>query len=236
MVHRTPLFGLVCTTVLVALADAEPLTLLFVGDWGGESDAIPTNAAQQADAAGMSTIAAATNAQGVVLLGDNFYYRGVEKNTSVRFQETFEEVYTPAAFLDLPFYVVAGNHDHLGDVQAQIDYHDKSLRWHFPSLFYLLPFNFTSSTGVRRRLDLVMIDTVNLAGACAVDFPGCPLLGPADPVAAEAQWAWLNATLGNSTADHLVVGGHFPVYRPARAIGPVLLSQTRLPLPAFLAS
>ena len=96
--------------VLITAAAAEPLTLLAVGDWGGDSDAEPTNGAQQAAAAGMSKIAAAKNAQGVLMLGDNYYTRGVEKTTSVRFQETFEEVYTPAAFHALPFFVIAGNH------------------------------------------------------------------------------------------------------------------------------
>ena len=52
------------------------------------------------------------------------------------------------------FYVVAGNHDHLGSVQAQLDYHG-SERWRFPSLYYKLPFHFNSSTGVARSLDLV---------------------------------------------------------------------------------
>ena len=54
------------------------------------------------------------NAKGTLLLGDNFYAHGVQKSTSVRFAETFEDVYTPAMFHDLPFYVVAGNHDWLG--------------------------------------------------------------------------------------------------------------------------
>jgi hypothetical protein len=38
------------------------------------------------------------------------------------------------------------------------------------------------------------------------------LPGPADPPAAAAQWAWLEAAMANSTAEYLWVGGHYPVW------------------------
>jgi len=41
---------------------------------------------------------------------------------------------------------------------------------------------------------------------------GSELPGPADPVAAADQLAWLDATLKASTADFLIVGGHYPVF------------------------
>ena len=43
-------------------------------------------------------------------------------------QDTFESVFT-AKSLNIPWYVLAGNHDHAGDVRAQIDYSRKSSRW-----------------------------------------------------------------------------------------------------------
>lgn len=43
-------------------------------------------------------------------------------------QDTFESVYT-AKSLKVPWYVLAGNHDHAGSVKAQIDYSHVSDRW-----------------------------------------------------------------------------------------------------------
>ena len=119
--------------------------------------------------------------------------------------------------------------DHRGNVQAQIDYHG-SARWHFPTLFYPLHFNFTSSSGVARTVHLIMIDTVSLAGSCEVDYAGCPLLDPADPDAADDQWAWLEDQLAKSSADFLWVGGHYPIYSAGSDGTTAVLVQRLLPL------
>lgn len=193
---------------------AVGLSLLAVGDWGGSSDNHPTTSGQISAAAGMSQIADQINAQGILLLGDNFYDHGVHTCKSKRFQETFEDVYTIKEFNNLPFHVVAGNHDY-GDgssgwnVTAQIDYKDAQGRWLFPSLWYSLPFSLTTSSGTSRTLQLVMIDTVNLAG---LDSSVRRASGPADVAGAEKQWAWIEQELKSSTADFLWVAGHYPIY------------------------
>ena len=52
-----------------------------------------------------------------------------------RFFLTYENVFHDQS-LQIPWYVIAGNHDHYGNVSAQIAYTKKSNRWKFPSLFY----------------------------------------------------------------------------------------------------
>ena len=190
------------------------LSFLAIGDWGGQNDSQPTTSGQIAASHGMSIVASDIDAKGILLLGDNFYHHGVESNTSSRFNITFEQVYPVQSFQNLPFYVVAGNHDWKGNVQAQIEYHDFSDRWHFPELYYKLPFNFTSSTGIRRTIDIIMIDTVTLVGECVLDFPGCTLALQSNAAIenAETHWQWLSQQLNTSTADYLFVGGHFPIY------------------------
>jgi hypothetical protein len=68
---------------------------------------------------------------------------------------------------------------------------------------------------------VVLIDTVVMAGNSDVrnehgeivkSLHGSELPGPVNQQAAADQWAWIESTLANSTADYLIVGGHYPVY------------------------
>mmetsp|Transcript_77776 Transcript_77776/g.137165 ORF Transcript_77776/g.137165 Transcript_77776/m.137165 type:complete len:346 (-) Transcript_77776:44-1081(-) len=217
--------------ILVArgvIVESAGLTLLALGDWGGKSDGHPTTKAQISTARGMSSVTEDLNARGVLLLGDNFYEAGVQSCTSKRFQETFEEVYSEDLFKGLPFYVIAGNHDHDGNVSAQVDYKDELGRWHFPSLYYNLNFTFQASKA--RTAQLVMIDTVSLAGLSSDDCLGCELPGPKHLGSAESQWSWIEDQLKSSTADFLFVAGHYPIYSAGNDGTTTILVQRLLPL------
>lgn len=109
--------------------------------------------------------------------------------------------------------VLAGNHDHYGNVSAQIEYSTLRSNWYYPSLYYSWVesrFGFT--------VEFVQLDTVTLAGQSADPLTGeelqgtDPRMAPDDRAAADAQYAWLNQTLAASTADFLFVSGHFPVW------------------------
>jgi hypothetical protein len=83
---------------------------------------------------------------------------------------------------------------------------------------------------VNRTVDIIMIDTVSLAGSCETDFAGCPLRDPTDPEAAEDQWAWLEQQLEQSKADFLWVGGHYPIFSAGSDGTTAVLVQRLLPL------
>lgn len=85
----------------------------------------------------MGKYATANDVRHVVMLGDNFYSYGIQTNSSdCRFKKTFEDIYDAASLQDIPFYVIAGNHDHRGNVTAQIEYTQRSQRWEFPDWYY----------------------------------------------------------------------------------------------------
>jgi len=151
-------------------------------------------------------------------LGDNFYTTGVDSVDSPRFKATFEDVFSAESLKDpFKFYVVAGNHDHNGNVTAQIDYSSRSKRWTFPSEYYTWSEKVGSST-----LQFVYIDTVILSGNSGtgllgadgeeIELAGSELPGPMDQAKADAQLVWLDQTLAASTADFLIVAGHYPVH------------------------
>ncbi len=197
------------------------LSFLAVGDWGGMPVEPYFTPGQKASAKGMDTVARNLDASFILALGDNMYLNGVQSPTSVRFNGTFQQVYTGKSLMK-PWYIIAGNHDHLGDVNAQIEYTalDTTGRWNFPSLYHKHSFtsgkDSVSSSSPPVTVDVVLIDTVDLCSMnVAADesephyFDPLPLR-PREM--ASEQWAWIEAQLAASTADYLMVGGHFPVY------------------------
>ncbi|XP_061579089.1 tartrate-resistant acid phosphatase type 5a [Cololabis saira] len=183
------------------------IKFLAVGDWGGVPYPPYATAVQKATAREMSKVAEQMGADFVLALGDNFYYKGVNSVDSPRFQETFESVYT-AKSLRVPWYVVAGNHDHAGNVKAQIEYTHRSDRWKFPSYYYELNFHIPNT---EKTLTIIMLDTVMLCGN-SLDFVDKKPQGPLCAVDANRQLTWLQQRLARSKADFLLVAGHYPVW------------------------
>ncbi|KAH3695861.1 hypothetical protein DPMN_083319 [Dreissena polymorpha] len=182
-----------------------PLSFMVLGDWGGLPFFPYTTPVQTAVRDQMVTYALQHHPRFVVSLGDNFYLYGVENADDTRFNLTFEEVYSDPS-LHIPWYVTAGNHDHYGNVTAQIEYSKISNRWKFPDYYQKI----TSHAPGGRSVDVILIDTIVLCGN--VYDSHVPPVGPADSGAAAAQWAWLEESLKQSRADYIVVGGHYPVY------------------------
>ena len=71
------------------------------------------------------------------LLGDNFYHSGIESTSDPRWLQDFELCF-PERELDVPFLAVLGNHDHEGNIRAQIEYSKLSTRWTMPAQRYEL--------------------------------------------------------------------------------------------------
>ena len=121
-------------------------------------------------------------------------------DTDPQWQSTYRDIYN-ASSLNIPWYALLGNHDHhLNRSRGQIDYYlnHRDNRWICPALYYDFHFKLGKSL-----IQFIYIDTVILSGG---DDAGINV------TAAELQWQWLNETLESSTAQWIIVAGHYPVY------------------------
>jgi len=206
---RAVVFGVVISSAVASL------NFLAVGDWGGQDSSPYYTSGQKSSATGMNTVASKIGSQFVLALGDNFYNAGIKTNENdARFTNTFDNVYSGTA-LKTPWYVIAGNHDHSGNVTAQIQYSNHNSRWVFPSEWH--SHSVSSTDGV--TMDIILIDTVDIALAnknfLKVKEEDPSYFDPLPEVSKEhagTQWAWIEAQLKASTADYVLVGGHYPVY------------------------
>ncbi|XP_048395762.1 tartrate-resistant acid phosphatase type 5b [Stegostoma tigrinum] len=209
---------------LVVSFPREVCDMRFIafGDWGGLPDPPYATIVQKAIADEMGRVAQYTGTDFVINVGDNFYYHGVNDVNDFRFKETFENVFTAPSLANIPWYILAGNHDHLGNVSAQVAYSVASKRWNFPNLYYELDFKVPD---ISVSVTILMIDTVVICGnTYEANLPD----GPENPQLARQQLQWIQQKLAHSRSDYLIVAGHYPVW----SIGqhgptPCLVNQLR---------
>lgn len=173
---------------------ADPLTVSTTGvlRFAALGDTGTGDAHQQAVADALSEKCARDGCDFVLLLGDNFYDRGVSDTHDPQWSIKFEQ---PYASINAPFYAVLGNHDygngaagleeHRG--QAQVDYGASGTSWGMPGRCYALRTQVAT---------LVALDT-NLV---LWEKPG----------ALREQGAYAAHELARSDAGWLVAFGHHP--------------------------
>ena len=177
----------------------EALAFLVLGDWGRHGEYNQRRVAQA-----MDSTARRLDAAFIVATGDNFYPDGVAGVDDPAWRASFEDVYTGHA-LHVPWYVVLGNHDYHGNVQAELDYGRRSRRWRMPARYFSVRHAVDDTTA----LELFHLDTspfIREYHAEAADYPG---LTAQDTV---AQRRWLDSALVASTAQWKLVVGHHHVY------------------------
>ncbi|HVU27344.1 MAG TPA: tartrate-resistant acid phosphatase type 5 family protein [Verrucomicrobiae bacterium] len=185
--------------MFAADAKADTLNFLLIGDWGrnGEPD-------QMAVATQMGIYGEQTKAKFVVSVGDNFYEDGLKSATDPQWQSSFEKVYT-APSLQVPWWVILGNHDYHGNCDAQIEYSKTSPRWNMPARY----FTRTEKIDANNAVDFFYIDTTPMA---ELDDDEKMFEGNVNRRDIAAQVAWLDAALAASTVPWKIVIGHHPVY------------------------
>lgn len=189
---------------------------LSLGDWGKQNDD------QAAVSYQMAKYADQFNASFLLAVGDNFYEEGVTNSTDPQWQTTYRDVYT-AQSVQIPWLAIQGNHDHnLGHGQGEIDYflERRDKRWIMPSYWYSASFNLQSpDQSINSTVQFVLIDTVILADDNA-NFTKARI----------EQYEWIKKTFNESTADWLIVVGHYPIYSGGEHGNTKELDQNLLPM------
>jgi len=161
------------------------LAFLAVGDTGWSGPILDSVASR------MERTASELPVSFVCLLGDNFYRSGIQSDADERWQTGFEQVFN-GPHLAIPFRPALGNHDHKGNVQAQVEYSAKSTRWNMPGQYY----SFLEPAGGNSQAQFFVLDTEALRRG--------------DEASAE-QLVWFENKLANSSARWKIVIGHHPV-------------------------
>lgn len=198
------------------------LTWLAVGDWGDPNNAQRSVVAQmgkEAERLGGVHFA--------LLVGDNFYPRGVSTWDDPLFDTTYEQVFVSEA-LQVPHFVVLGNHDYRKNPEAQVQRsHLSASRWVMPSRWYSREFvlncggDGTGGGTPGPSLLFLFLDTMVLAGGTAGQVSG---------IMREMHWAWIEDQLHSATADWIIVVGHHPVYSAGYHGDTATLVQGLMPL------
>ena len=183
----------------VAAFDTSAFNFLVLGDWGRNGF---FNQAEVA--AGMGRVGASIQSRFTISTGDNFYTSGVRSVDDVKWERSFEAIYT-APSLQSRWYAVLGNHDWQGNVPAQIEYTDESDRWYMPAQYFSEEMAFGPDS---TRVLFVFLDTSPIAYPPEYE-ERFDRSGDWEP---EEQMAWLEETLRDSDADWKVVVGHHPIY------------------------
>lgn len=164
---------------------APTLSFLALGDTGWAGETLTRVAAAMERAASTSPVSF------VCLLGDNFYQEGVTSRLDRRWEENFERAFV-GPHLAVPFHAALGNHDHNGNVQAQVEYSAMSTRWRMPGQYY----SFVEPAGAGYEAEFFVLDTEAIRR---------------EDKSRPEQLRWFEDGLERSQARWKIVIGHHPV-------------------------
>lgn len=145
----------------------------------------------------------------VLLLGDNFYDYGIESETDPRWRSDFEDAFRPKC----PWYAILGNHDYLGDPDAQVRRNGIG-GWRMPARYYDEKIFYNENDGVH----IFFLDTFELSptesllNSIGMGMPAVKWMSLLASMNAAKQLQWLEKGLAQSQMRWKVVAGHYPIF------------------------
>ena len=175
------------------------LNFIVASDMGRRGESEQKNIAEN-----MGRFAEQNRIDFVAVAGDPIHDNGVQSVTDEEWKLKFENVYTSESLQKLPFYVVSGNHEYRGNVQAVLDYSNVSERWNAPARY----FSIERPVGKKgHKALIVFIDTTPL-----IDNYRKGGYSDAAEQSMERQLSWIDSVLVVSNNHWKIVIGHHPVY------------------------
>ena len=203
--------------LFAADAKADALNFIVFGDWGRHGERDQTEVATQ-----MATVAGDAGAKFIVSVGDNFYEDGIASVEDPQWQTSFEKVYS-AASLQVPWYVILGNHDYHNNCDAQIAYGQTNKRWNMPARYFQQTHRIDASTAV----DFFYLDTTPMLKGYYSEKKTRDHVATQDT---RKQLDWFKTALAASTAPWKIVFAHHPIYSGGLHGDSPELIETVLPL------
>jgi Icc-related predicted phosphoesterase len=190
---------LVCLAILTGCNSAKDVTFIVASDMGRRGVSEQKNIAEI-----MGRFAEENRIDFLAIAGDPIHDDGVISVDDEEWQLKIENVYSAKSLQKLPFYVVSGNHEYNGSVQAILDYSQKSERWNAPARYYSIEY----PIGKKQKALLVFIDTAPLIDK----YRNSSQYSDAGEQNIEQQLYWLDSTLVASKGCWKIVIGHHPIY------------------------
>ncbi|MDR0541907.1 MAG: metallophosphoesterase, partial [Dysgonamonadaceae bacterium] len=114
---------------LPKLPDAS-LNVIIANDMGKRG------ISEQKNIAGLlGEVAAQNKIAFLAVAGDPIHDDGVQSVDDSEWNLKIENIYTAPSLYSIPWYVIPGNHEYRGNVQAILDYSQKSERWNAPARY-----------------------------------------------------------------------------------------------------
>lgn len=187
----------------------KAINFIAMGDFGRNGEYSQKEVANQ-----MGKTAKEFGANFFVITGDNFYPSGVASTQDYSWTASFEQIYT-AHSLQNDWYVVLGNHDYKGNVQAEIDYSKISRRWHMPARYYSKKISIDGDT--TQQALFVFLDTSPFISQYYSSEDHKENVQSQDTA---AQRKWAEKVLGDPSPNikWRIVVGHHPLFTGGKRI------------------
>ncbi|MCH7409457.1 tartrate-resistant acid phosphatase type 5 family protein [Belliella sp. DSM 111904] len=180
---------------------SDALNFIVIGDWGRYGDDHQKQVADQ-----MAKTAKEIHAQFFISVGDNFYPKGVASTQDAHWFYSFEDIYKDYAH-QKEWYSILGNHDYMGNPDAQVAYTQISRRWMMPGRYYTKDFKLRGDK--EDVLQLTFIDTNPLIPEFYNNLEYGPNVITQDTV---AQIGWMKEVLSREDKRWKLVIGHHPMF------------------------
>jgi tartrate-resistant acid phosphatase type 5 len=176
----------------------DSLNFLVISDFGGHGGKVQRDVAFQ-----LGQIAQVEKSKFIITAGDNYHQNGIPSARDPRWKSEYEDIYSSPSLM-IPWYASLGNHDYVGNAQAEIEYSLISKRWKMPDRYYAHTEKINDTTDIL----FVHIDT----SPFITDYRNNDSIYHVLGQDIHKQIHWIDSVLASSHARWKIVVGHHPIY------------------------